>query len=614
MAQNNDNNLSYTPNNPKNGQVLKINFNPKGTNLENKNLMFVVYSVKNGALNAEDYQFNKTDSGWEGEYSIPDSSKALGIKFITGNFENDFPNKLYPVLLYGNDGKVLKGSKAACAYLAGYQGVIQKKADTKTAYKYYCEEFKDSPALIKYYLSSYCNAVKNEEKKNPDTIVKEALLTVEKEKNELDESSLQSVMYIYKQGLKNNSKGDEYYKYILNKFPNGEMAKREARDAFYKMRPDADKMSKALSEFNVRFGSGETYEIMVGAVLVEYCSQGKYDSAKELLKKYDVENNLSSYKWMYGLVPRCAAMCLSKGNDEAFAIRLNDLALKLGKALMELKKPNPDNLTSIQYRKMTTEFAVSSIYPVAVNIYEKTRGTKEALELAEEGCKLCNSSKELKHLYTRLLVANKRANEALPMLDELIMAGDKKEDLLKVHKSAYEQVKGSTEGYESYLSGLMNISVSKMREDVKKKLVAKPAPQFTLKDTEGKTVSLADFKGKIVILDFWATWCSPCKASFPYMKKAQERYTTNPDVKFLFVNTYEKSENPAEGAAQFIKANNYPFHVAVDAESKVSASYEVSSIPTKIFIDREGNIRYVAVGFEETTIQEEIDEVINLIK
>src|ERR1700749_3607746 len=69
------------------------------------------------------------------------------------------------------------------------------------------------------------------------------------------------------------------------------------------------------------------------------------------------------------------------------------------------------------------------------------------------------------------------------------------------------------------------------------------APNFILKDINGKTVSLADYKGKVLILDFWATWCVPCRNSFPAVKMAVEKYKNDPDVKILFSDTRETESN-----------------------------------------------------------------------
>lgn len=131
----------------------------------------------------------------------------------------------------------------------------------------------------------------------------------------------------------------------------------------------------------------------------------------------------------------------------------------------------------------------------------------------------------------------------------------------------------------------------------------KPAPAFSLKDLDGKTVSLADYKGKILILDFWATWCSPCKAAFPYIQMVMNRYRNNPDVNFLFIDTREKTENYEETIKKFLEENKYTFHVILDekgADGKQDVTfkkYGLMGIPTQYVIDRNGNIRYENIGY-----------------
>lgn len=140
------------------------------------------------------------------------------------------------------------------------------------------------------------------------------------------------------------------------------------------------------------------------------------------------------------------------------------------------------------------------------------------------------------------------------------------------------------------------------------------APKFSLKDMEGNTVSLEGLKGKVVIVDFWATWCGPCIASMPAMKKAQEKLTARGDVAFLFVDTWENVDNKLQNASDFMKKNNYPFHVLMDDESKVVADFKVSGIPTKFIIDKAGNIRFKSVGWggNDEALIDEIDTMVEL--
>lgn len=151
------------------------------------------------------------------------------------------------------------------------------------------------------------------------------------------------------------------------------------------------------------------------------------------------------------------------------------------------------------------------------------------------------------------------------------------------------------------------------------KLENEPAPNFSLRDLEGNEVSLADFKGKVVVLDFWATWCAPCIKSFPAMQMAVDKYKEDPNVRFLFINTWEQKPNPQQSVQQLIEKRGYNFQVLMDVKDPTSKknpvveSYGVSGIPAKFIIDGKGNIRFKVKGFTGDN-EAQVEELTQMIE
>jgi len=152
-------------------------------------------------------------------------------------------------------------------------------------------------------------------------------------------------------------------------------------------------------------------------------------------------------------------------------------------------------------------------------------------------------------------------------------------------------------------------------------MITVPAPNFTLKDLDGNVVSLKDLKGKIVVLDFWSTWCVPCKKSFPAMQLAVNTYKNDASVKFLFIHTWETSKTPVEDVKKYIAQSGFNFQVLMDLKDEAGRNaavedYGVSAIPAKFVIDKAGNIVFKLTGFTGTDAAalQEISERIKLAK
>lgn len=138
--------------------------------------------------------------------------------------------------------------------------------------------------------------------------------------------------------------------------------------------------------------------------------------------------------------------------------------------------------------------------------------------------------------------------------------------------------------------------------------IGQMAPDFTLNTLDGKTVKLSDFKGKKVILNFWATWCPPCKAEMPHM---QNYYQSNKDkdIIILAVNLTNQDKG-LEVIHNFADDYKLTFPILLDEQGSVGSTYQILTIPTSFFINEKGEIHQKISGpMDEETMQKYVNEM-----
>ncbi|MGH9688738.1 MAG: TlpA family protein disulfide reductase [Candidatus Acidiferrales bacterium] len=128
-------------------------------------------------------------------------------------------------------------------------------------------------------------------------------------------------------------------------------------------------------------------------------------------------------------------------------------------------------------------------------------------------------------------------------------------------------------------------------------MVNKQAPTFSLPSLSGNQVSLADYRGKKVVVSFWASWCGPCRREMPMLRSFYEQYhQADSNFQFLAVSLDDNRTDPAKYAAE----ENLPFPVLLDLTQQVGQEYGADAIPTLYVINEEGKVVYGQVGFNPT--------------
>ena len=135
------------------------------------------------------------------------------------------------------------------------------------------------------------------------------------------------------------------------------------------------------------------------------------------------------------------------------------------------------------------------------------------------------------------------------------------------------------------------------------------APDFTVYDLEGNAHKLSDFRGKPVIVNFWASWCGPCKSEMPDFQAKFEEY--GEDIQFLMVNLTDGSQETVDSARDYIDGQGYTFPVYFDTDYSGAIAYSVSAVPATYFIDENGAlVAYGKGAMSADVLQKGIDMLI----
>ncbi|RVU02928.1 redoxin domain-containing protein [Mucilaginibacter limnophilus] len=554
--------------------------------------------------------------GFTGDFTIPATAKAFYLKFKgSGDNVDNNGGQGYIYEVYKN-GKPVESAYASEAYLisTGMGNYFAKiEADKARAAELYKKEFTLHPQSEPEYISEYIPFLIVSKDAGDNALANKKLEALKKKG---DEKSLTALNAIYAR-LRKKAEADSVGNILVAKYPNSRFAKDQAADTFSREKDLVKKEALLKAYFAKNPDNAENKKIndnlrtiMASSYLKAGDMQGYEKYAAQISNKANLAGSLNNiaYDW-------------ATGNQ-----RLDDAA-KLSQQSLQILDAAYANVINNPFQSPKQAKAINraDYYNYAdtyAYILYKQGKLNEALKYQQMAYdSIGYDNPEINEHYALILNASGNTAKAKQVAEKSIKTGKGSQALKDELKKIYIKEKGSEKGFDDYIASLNGAAKDKMRDDLAKTMINETAPVFTLKDFNGNAVSLASLKGKVVVLDFWATWCGPCKASFPGMQMAVNKYKDNPNVKFLFIDTWENGDNFLPNVKKFIADNKYTFHVLIDektedgSQSKVVSSYKVDGIPTKFVIDQNGNIRFKHVGFSGSSegVLEEVSAMVDML-
>jgi thiol-disulfide isomerase/thioredoxin len=436
----------------------------------------------------------------------------------------------------------------------------------------------------------------------------------------LQRSSLEGHMLLAARGysiLKDKAHSDSISRLILEKFPNGAEARNAAEQDIYNAKGPAMK-AEVYFAWVKRFPPSRFPDVDHDHIVYDYARMN-------IARAYADSGNFNKAEYWTN---QCEED-FYKGNSYGSVAEIFE---KKGNLILAAKYEKIAMLSAGKYYAMkdgdnAARFAASGYIGLMTSYADLLMGEKKYDEAAIWLHQAAGLQKEpnprLDFAYAKLLMQQHKYKEAYGRVEQNIQAGHASREMLDTFKVLYVKVNGSMDGYDKYAETIHQIFLKDLHQRLVKEELNQPSVDFVLTDLNGEKVSLENYRGKTVVLDFWATWCGPCKASFPLMARAMEKYKNDTTVKFLFIHTWERDSSAVlatDNARDFIESHHYPFQVLMDLKdsmtglNKVVDSYKVKGIPTKFVIDGDGKIRFKFTGFfgDDQAAIEEISAMIEM--
>ena len=602
-------NLELSESKPMPGDSLSFWYTPETTEDSTELESFFAYTVNRNSY-PQDINLIKDGERYTGSIAIPDSAQGLIFNFKNGENYDSNKEQGYTVNLFDKEGNLVPGSEAGIAFyklaLGSSYGIKTTPDSTLAAIK---RTINKSPELKNDWFSIHMGLMKQVDTEAADTAIDKELETY-LQKSELAKEDYQNLITIY-QMKRDQAGADSIQAVYIEKYPKSQLAQNSYMDKIRRVLTPEQRVS-LLDEYNTKIGvAGNAQNFLYRSVAEAYLKNGDIENFKKYMEMAEDDNYkasaLNNIAWDYA----------QSGENLELAEELSKKTLDI----LETQKDNKlDYYTLSQHQKniQGNRATYSDTYGL---ILYKLGKIKEALKYQEVAVSK-PTSPDVHERYVQYLVADGQYDKVFEEASELVKEGKATAKTKEYLATAYTNTQ-KEEDFESYLSGLEKIAHDKAIAELKKEMLDEEAPTFNLKNLKGEEIALAELKGKTVVLDFWATWCGPCKVSFPGMQKAVNKYADNENVEFLFIDTWESNSGEArqKDVSDFIKQNNYTFNVLMDTPEEegsrkydVVSAYKVDGIPTKFVVGPDGKIKFKAVGFDGNTdgLVEELDMMIAL--
>lgn len=626
----------YHPAPPVPGKPLTISYHPEGTPLAGEsNIQGVMYYWIDYAWEAADIDMVKTDTAWVATFTVPENTALTFLKFTAGGKVDTGGSETYGMFTMDEEGRnipgayigwaVARGKNTERYHIPGYVQESTRLLEDDVLRFWYNNE-------LRYHAESYPRVIKYADetisRMDPERAQEimrrdvEFLMSAEG----MPEERLLEAHEIASRLLQDQGLAAAVEAQILARFPDGIAARDKEIWRIFRVEDPEQKIAE-FAAFLDRFPTAEFVDVRTetsdmwyakvfqSVVYTPITSRDDYS----LLCKYIGDQpyeSLATFMWHIVQIP------YSNGHATAEKVRphadliVNEMLTRPQR--LDHRVYSPREWQDRIYENNRSAFMVYS------QILGETGDQARAIEVADRIAPYFgHETAEFNDYYVTILGKSGRGAEIVPFIEQAVNRNAATPEMLAILQKNY-----TGKDFDAYLTQLKTDKLQAQREKLDKEIVDLPIELFALETLGGGTVDMAAMKGKILVLDFWATWCAPCKAAMPGMNMAVQKYAGDEGVAFFFISTMENGSNYKKGLSDFLAEKGFGhFVVPLDSETTggrakdlvyntYAREFRFSGIPQKMIIDGKGRLRWRSLGYHgsPSELADEISYIIEKLK